>query len=134
MTRGHVTYTDEAKAVALAALRASRWNYSETERLTGIDRRSLRRWATETPEAVEQIAQQKSADLSSLMADIAYRGARLERRAFDHFETLTDAEIAEHLPEINRVTGTAIDKTQLLGGEPTERVAHVVDLDLSHGD
>lgn len=134
MTRRRREYTDEEKAAALAALRASKGNYSEAARLTNTDESNVRRWAKSAPGVVAEIAEQKSADLATLMHDIAYRGAGLERRAFTHFESLTDAEIAQHLPEINRVTGTAIDKAQLLAGEPTSRTEHVVDIDLANAD
>lgn len=134
MSRAQRSYTDEQRAAALAAVRMSGGNVCRAAADAGVPETTVRRWLREAPETVAKLADEKAADLATLMYDIAYRGAGLERRALAHFESLTDKEVAAHLPEINRVTGTAIDKCQLLGGGATERVEHVIDLDLSRAD
>lgn len=139
MTRAQRNFTDDEKAAVLATVVACTGNCAEAARTCQrnglpVTERTVERWYADSPETVSVVSARKRAELRDMMVGIAHTGAGIEQRALDHLTTLPVADTIEHLSTVNRVTGTAIDKAALLGGEPTERVAHVVDLDLSHGD
>lgn len=54
---------------------------------------------------------------------VAYRAVALQGVALEWLEGQGGDVVVKYLPDLNRVGGTAVDKSQLLDGAPTERVA-----------
>lgn len=115
------TYTDDEKAAGLAALTAHGGDLRKAARAAGVSARTLGRWRDTAPAAVAAIATQKTADLADMMRGIAERAAGLTGLALGSIEGADDPGglALEHLSDLNRITGTAIDKVRLLSGEPT---------------
>lgn len=109
-----MAYTDDDRAAALATLEANRGNLNETSRATGISPRTLNRWASENAAhktAVEKRLPHARASLSERLSDVAHQLLDVIP------DKLTDA----NLREIAVTLGIAIDKAQLLTGNPTSR-------------
>lgn len=117
-------YTDEDRERARVVWEMSGGNINATARETSIPIGTIFGWVTTwklpppvaAPEAIqiafEHIRMDKKAEIISVAWDLA-------RAAFDHSK--------EHLPGTSAkdaavIAGIAIDKAQLLSGEPTERV------------
>lgn len=123
-------YTDDEKALALAALQMYGGDVSKAARAAGVPRNTLLRWRDSAPEVVRQIVQQKTLDLAAAVGQIANRAAGFIGQAFDYLETVKDddgqsstgAVALKMLPDLNRVLGTMVDKSQLLTGGATSRV------------
>lgn len=131
MTKARREYTDEEKAAALAALRLHGGDASKAAREMGIPRQTLLRWRDSAPDVVRQIGQDKTDGIAVMMDRIARRAAGLVEKGMDYIDSATLADedgnvtdisgavAAKALPELNRVMGTAVDKGQLLRGDPT---------------
>ena len=120
------TYTDDEMGAALAALVMCGGDVSKAARAAGVPRGTLMGWARKSSETVRQIQQVKELDLAAMMRNIAERGAGLTGLALDWIEAADEpgAVALANLAVLNRITGTAIDKMQLLTGEATERHEH----------
>lgn len=135
--RNRRTYTDEEKAAGLAALVAHGGDVSKAARASGISARCIARWRDETPAAVAEIADGKREDLAAMMDRIARRAVGYIDLAFDAMDaaktrngdSMTGVMALERLSELNRIAGTAVDKTQLLSGGATARIEHDVVID-----
>ena len=104
-------YSDQERAEALAALAANNGNLSHTARQLGIPRATLEAWAKQKrhAEAAENVAPEKEA-----LAD------RLEILAGKLLDGVTEEKIAVSGPkELLTSLGIAVDKMQLLRGQPT---------------
>lgn len=103
-------YSDAEKAGVLAALDANGGNVSKTARDTGVPRKTLAEWAAARlhPDVAE-LRQSKKTDLATQLEDIARRlaGAIPEKMA------------TANLQQTATSMGIAIDKMQLLRGQPT---------------
>lgn len=115
-------YSDEDRANALAALAANGGNLAQTARQLGIPRATLQRWleGSAHPEAAANAAPKKAA-----LAD------RLEELAGQLLDGVTLDKIAGSGPkELLTSLGIAVDKMQLLRGQPTA----ITDQTLHHDD
>jgi transposase-like protein len=110
---GKRRYSDDERAACLAALAANGGDVAKTARETGVPDPTLRCWAkgTRHPEAL-QMQEGKRLPLADMLEDLAYRAARTSRRGLRHVKADRAAV----------VMGIAIEKMQLLRGQPTERV------------
>lgn len=118
---GRRTYTDEEKAVGLAALTAHGGDVSKAARACGVPRGTLQGWMRESSETVQRIQQDKKAELADLIGHIAERASGLVGVALGAIEAAEDEgkTALAHIADLNRVMGTSIDKRALLRGEPT---------------
>lgn len=108
------TYTTEQRAAALAQLTANNGNLLRTSRDTGIPRQTLQNWANEeTPLDAEtqNIRHQKRGELADELKNLAYLAVD---RASDP-EAIAKASALDAA----KIAGIAIDKFQLLTGQPT---------------
>lgn len=115
------TYTDDEKALGLAALTMHGGDVSKAARAAGVPRGTLQGWMRESSETVQQIQQEKKAELADLMERIATRASGLVGDALGAIEAARDdgKTALAHIADLNRVMGTAVDKRALLRGEPT---------------
>jgi hypothetical protein len=106
-------YTEDAKAVALAMLEATRGSVSEVSRKCKIPRRTIAHWAKgeRVNDDVATKAQQKKVDLSDRLEELAHA---LINAAFD-----ADKIGESSLKDILVGAGISIDKMQLLRNKPT---------------
>ena len=106
-----MSYTEDQKATALAALQANGGNLIQTSKVTGIPRTTLRLWRDDknVPATVAEKCQQKKEDLAD----------KLERLA----QRLADASFGKaeeaNLQSCATSMAIAIDKMQLLREKPT---------------
>jgi transposase-like protein len=117
-------YSDEERAACLAALEANGFNFKKTARECGVPRPTLIRWAKEqaemdtspdTPRTPRQ--EGTAAMLPEARESLA---AMFERLAREMLEAVTPEKIqAAPLPYLMNAAGTAVNKMQLLRGEPT---------------
>lgn len=109
-------YSDEDRAMALAALAANGGNLKRTAREQGVPETSLRQWAKgdRHPEAVEMSAQKKP-PLADAYEDVV-------RRSLGH---LSEAKLKRAgAVDLLKVAGIATDKMRLLRDEPTSITGH----------
>lgn len=105
-------YSDNDRATALAALDANGGNVKATARQTGIPIGTIRHWrATEAGGA--ELRTQKKVDLASELEAIALRLVA----------ALPDKIGDASLQQVATSLGIAVDKMQLLRGQPTVRTA-----------
>ena len=104
-------YTEEDRAVALAAYEANANNLKRTARYCNIPINTLRRWLQggETNAAVSQLRPQKKGDLA----------AALEAIAWQCVEAIPARMGEASLREVATTLGIAVEKMQLLRGKPT---------------
>jgi hypothetical protein len=111
MQRQRHGYTDSARADALAALAANGGNFTRTAAQLGIPRRTLQHWAKgECAPQVRELAQQKKGPLADAFEELAREllgGMTPEKMA------------AATLQQLATAAGIAVDKMQLLRGQPT---------------
>lgn len=131
LAMGRRTYTDEEKAVGLAALKLHGGDLSKAARAAGVPRKTLDRWRHSAPETVRQIGQQKTADLAAMELGIVERSTGISIKALDAIdaEPMTVALALAVLPIVTRSGGVAFDKYQLATGGATARVEHEVIID-----
>lgn len=110
---GKRRYSDDERAACLAALASNGGDVAKTAREVGVPYHTLKHWADgkRHPEA-RQMANGKKPDLADMLEDLAYRAVRTSRRGLRHLKADRAAVVA----------GIAIEKMQLLRGQPTERV------------
>lgn len=125
MARRH--YSDADRAAALAVLAANGGNLTRAAREIGMPVPTLRSWVDAPDRAAPaELRAQKKADLADVLLDIAMRSLGLMGDGLAHLEALPVAErgraALDRFPDLNRAAGTAIDKRQLVSGEPTQRV------------
>lgn len=108
-------YSDEQRVAALAALQANAGNYEKTARETGIDKKTLRKWAgtplADSPE-LPVIKQQLTASFLDRVREV--REAATARML----------ELIPQETDLHKVAGAlkiANDAARLEGGEATER-------------
>jgi transposase-like protein len=103
-------YSDAERAEALAALDANGGNVSKTARDLGLPRKTLAEWADgHIHSDVAELRQEKKIDLA----------ARLEQIARQLAEAMPEKMAAASLQQVATSMGIAIDKMQLLRGQPT---------------
>lgn len=104
-------YSDAEKAESLAALDANGGNVSKTARDLGLPRKTLAQWADDRHihQDVAELRQEKKIDLA----------ARLEEIARQLAEAMPEKMATANLQQVATSMGIAIDKMQLLRGQPT---------------
>lgn len=104
-------YSDAEKAESLAALDANGGNVSKTARDLGLPRKTLAQWAADRHihQDVAELRQEKKIDLA----------ARLEQIARQLAEAMPEKMATANLQQVATSMGIAIDKMQLLRGQPT---------------
>jgi transposase-like protein len=104
-------YSDEEKAVALATLDANGGDVRKTARDTGIPFSTLQGWAHQrgVNESVTELAVTKKKNLAD----------ELERIALALVDAIPDKIDGASLQQVATAAGIAVDKMQLLRGEPT---------------
>ena len=119
MSRQQRRYTPEEIAAALAILEANGGNVSRTARDMGVPRKTLASWAESNGPAMPdgETRQQEKETLADVFERVAYRAAGLQDVAMAWIEERGGEVAAKHLSDLNRVGGTAVDKTQLLRGQ-----------------
>ena len=125
MGRKQRRYTDDEVAVALATLEACGGNVSRTARTLDMPANTIRNWRTGKRRVPPELVREKRLVLATIYEDIAYKAAGLISGALDHLQAQSADDALDRLAELNRVSGTATDKLQLLSGRPTERHEHV---------
>lgn len=106
-------YTEAEKAEALAVLEANAGNITGTARVVGIPAATLRLWRGHSAPAPAETCEEKKQDLATALEEIARKliGAIPEK--------IGEAS----LQQVSTSLGIAIDKMQLLRGQPTSRTA-----------
>lgn len=120
-TRQHRSYSDEDKAIALAALDANAGDFIKTSKMLHIPRTTLIEWHKgRIHPVVTELRQEKKADLAE----------RLEHLAGLLIDDLTSVEIRREASfgQLATGLGITIDKMRLLRGETTENVGVQVDV------
>jgi hypothetical protein len=121
-------YSDREKAEALALLDATR-NLTETARTLGIPDSTLSAWkygkavrSPDIPQLRRQISENLGLELASDFQTIALESARVA------IKRLQSPQKANKIPFAQLMTGAgiAVDKMQLLRGEPTSITGSVV--------
>ena len=105
-------YTEEERAVALAAFAANENNFERTAKFTGIPRNTIRRWVN--GEGINAPTVANATLKKGLLAD------QLEQIAE---QLLKDAWVKREeatFPQLMTGLGISIDKMQLLRNKPTE--------------
>lgn len=125
MARRH--YSDADRAAALAVLVSNGGSLAQTSRATGVPFSTLKGWAAAPDRAAPaDVRDEKKVSLADILKDVAIASLGLQRDALAYLEAMPQAErgkaALDRLGDLNRVSGTAIDKHQLVSGEPTERV------------
>lgn len=130
MARRHYSDADRAAALAVYDSTAAdaKGRLTQAARQADVPRSSLQLWIADRDRAAPpEVRQEKRAELGEVWGDIAHRALGLTGDALKHLESLPDEERGKaalgHLPDLNRVAGTATDKHELLDGKPTERLA-----------
>lgn len=110
---GKRRYSDDERAASLAALAANGGDVAKTAAQVGVPYRTMKNWADGTchPEAAE-LGMAKKPLLADLLEDLAHRAVRTSRRGLRHLKADRAAVVA----------GIAIEKMQLLRGQPTANV------------
>lgn len=102
--------SDQQKAEALAVLDANAGNVSKTARDTGIPRKTLEEWRDgRVAEGVAELRQEKKEGLAD----------RLEAIALQMLDAMPSKILDASLKDTATAVGIAIDKRQLLTGQPT---------------
>jgi len=126
VTRQHTEYTDEERAAYLAMFAAGGKSRRAFAREKGIPHTTLQHWINGDTEIDSTIGTQEKARLEELYdAEIraALAAASVEgKRASAAYRDLIVA------------VGILDDKVTRSRGDPTERIEHVIDLDLSRAD
>ena len=119
-------YSDEDKASALAALDANGGNASKTARQLGIPRITLLDWSKNrgVSDDMSELRQVKKVELAEKLEEIAHKLADAIPGK------INDATLQQTATSL----AIAVDKLQLLKGEPTERTEHQGGLDLTVTD
>jgi transposase-like protein len=113
------TYSDEEKAAALACYDACAGNMAEAARRSGVPRVTLLEWVRgRVSDGVSDIRQQKRESLADVCERLAHKLAGVADKKAEDLSG-KDAMVA---------AGIAIDKMQLLRGQPTAITAHLHDL------
>ena len=109
-------YTDNDKAAALAALDANKGNLSKTAKQLGIPRQTIQEWAAgrNHNRSVPDLRQVKKRDLAEKLEEAA--DALLDNILA---RARSETSVAVPLKDFATAMGIAIDKMQLLKGEPT---------------
>ena len=105
-------YTEEERAVALAAFAANENNFERTAKFTGIPRNTIRRWVN--GEGVNAPTVANATLKKGLLAD------RLEQMAHLLLGCVPDKLSDASLQMVATSIGIAVDKMQLLRSKPTE--------------
>lgn len=133
MARRH--YSDEARAAALAVLDANAGNVSRAAREAGVPRATLQLWAAGPDRAAPpEVRQEKRDEVAEVYASIAGKGTALLDEALDLISPADVAANPKLLTAVSAVTGTAVDKRQLLTDKPTENVKQRVEVTVRRED
>lgn len=109
-------YDPEVKAAALAVLRMNDGALKQTERDTGIDDQTIRKWAEADDATMRALERQAALKVASVLEQIAMKCASLL-----HDDEILAAIAAGPNPEkLATVLGISVEKMQLLRGDPTE--------------
>jgi len=112
MTRSQKRYTEEGKAVALAAYAANENNAARAAKFTGIPRQTILSWVNGT--GVNETIAKNSSLKKGELAD------RLEALAHKLAEAMPEKIEEASLQQVATSLGIAVDKMQLLRSKPTE--------------
>ena len=105
---------------------------SRTARDCGVPRGTLRGWIANPDNAAPaDLRQSKRTQLREMWERIATKAGACTDAVLDGAQ---DAPDPRELRAYATTAAIATDKVLLLGGEATERIEHVVDLDLTHAD
>lgn len=108
-----MSYSDEQKAVALAALEANGGNIDRTAKFCKIDRRTIRRWAS--GENINEDVSRNAHEKKEALAD------RLEALAHRLVDSIDEDKIGDaSLQMVATSLGIAVDKMRLLREQPTQ--------------
>ena len=135
MTRQH--WSDEERAAVLAVLDANGGPtklgaVTRTARDCGVSRGTLRRWiANPANAAPAHVRLDTRAQLREMWERVAGKAGACTEAVLDASQ---DAPDPRELRAYATTAAIATDKVLILGGEATERIEHVVDLDLTHAD
>lgn len=131
MPRAQRRYSDEERAVAVAALSQEGGNVTRTARITGIAATTIRNWARGIGEPSPELVAKKTADLAAMMLGIVERSAGISEKALKAIdaEKMTVELALAVLPIVTRSGGVAFDKYQLSTGGVTARIEHEVIID-----
>ena len=122
MGRNWTQYSDEEKAGALAELQAAGWpkragSMLQVARRLKVPESTLRSWARgEHGAPPANVRERKKGELAETLAGVAFA---LTERLMEIAKTGDVRETATAL-------GIVIDKLQLLNGEPTQSVTHLI--------
>lgn len=103
-------YSDQDKAVALAALETHHGNVTEAAAFAGVPRKTLEEWRDgRTAEDVANIRQEVKQSLADRLEDIAHQ----------YLDVLPEKIPKATLMQLSTALAIAVDKMQLLRGEAT---------------
>lgn len=124
MARRHYSDADRAAALAVYDSTADQVHrLRDAARQFGCPESTLRSWLADRGRAAPaEVRAQKIESLADVFERVAYRAAGLQDVAMAWIEERGGEVAAKHLSDLNRVGGTAVDKTQLLRGQATSRV------------
>lgn len=107
-----MAYSEDDKAIALAALQSMNGNITAASKFTGIPASTIRHWrdGQGVNEAVTKNGDIKKKDLAELFEELAR--ATVGSVTFDD---ITDASLTDRM----KAAGIAVDKMQLLRNKPT---------------
>lgn len=105
-------YSDSDKAAALAALDANGGNVYKTARELKLPMSTLQEWASgRINHAIPELRERKKEEISQRLVDVVHQ-------LIDALPTkITDA----NLQQVSTSLGIAVEKIQLLDGDPTDR-------------